>query len=151
MGEQANPIQHEQRAPCNGRPATLPAGRWIARAPRVPDLDHRGTLPVRRSCNTPAGLVGACQFDRDDEEPRDRGDVEEAFEEPDDALQSGASERDQGSNRPAGHHPRERGEPTLDACHAGLCWSVEPSLDAATMIAAKITIAKIMWMVPCAV
>ena len=61
------------------------------------------------------------QFERDDEEPRDRGDVEEAFEEPDDALQSWTSERDQGSNGAAGHHPREGCEPALDAVPG---WSV---------------------------
>ena len=47
-------------------------------------------------------------------------------------------------------HGRAVSQP-LTLCHAGLCSSVEPSLDAATMIAAKITIAKIMWIVPCAV
>ena len=36
---------------------------------------------------------------------------------------------------------------SLTRCHAGLCSSVEPSFEAATMIAAKITIARIVWIV----
>jgi hypothetical protein len=61
------------------------------------------------------------KLDRDDQEPRERGNVEEAFEEPEYPLQSGTSQCDQNSNGGAGHDPREGREPALDAVP---CWPV---------------------------
>ena len=73
---------------------------------------HRNAIPRREGVPLMAD-VG--KLDRDDQKPRQRGDVEEAFEEPEYPSKSGGSECDQNSDGAAGHDPRKGREPTFDA------------------------------------